>query len=115
MHMTAALDPSPRPSYAVTMWADLHNIYVELPMSAAGCPYIMTFALSEGGLSAALNVLRARLPEVPKPTYANPINYTIPHQQPMVKHSKAQERLHAETTEAQRENARKLLVKLGLK
>jgi hypothetical protein len=113
--MTASGDPTPRPAWALTMWTDDHNIYVELPMSAAGVPYIMTFALTEGGLGTALEILKKRRKEVILPTAAEPANYTLPKNQPQVKLSKQQEKLHAETTAEQRENARALLSKLGLK
>lgn len=108
------LDPSPIPPYAVTMWRDDRHIYVALPMTAGGIPYITRFALSEGGLSAALEVLRKRKHEVLSPTEAQAL-YAPPSAQPMVKLSKAQERLHAETSPEQREAARLLLVKLGIK
>jgi hypothetical protein len=113
--MMGQLDTSPIPPWAVTVWADATNIYVALPMTAGGVPYITRYRRSEGGLSLALAVLCKRAPEVPRPTTAAPANYT---RQPQVKPavmSAAQLRLRAETTEAQRENARKVLAKLGLK
>jgi hypothetical protein len=84
-------------------------------MTAGGIPYITKFDFTEGGLTRALNVLRAHQPEALVPTTAAPANYTIPPRQPMVRLTKAQAQLHAETTEAQRENARKVLAKMGLK
>lgn len=108
------LDPSPIPKFAVTMWRDDHHIYVALPMTVGGIPYITKYALSEGGLSAALEVLRKRKHEVLSPTEAQAL-YKPPTAQPMVKLSKAQEKLHAETTPEQREAARKLIEKLGIK
>lgn len=110
----ASLDTNPIPPWAVTCWADERNVYCALPMTKGGIPYIMKFALSEGGLTSALAVLRKRQKEVITPTIDRPANYTIPPQ-PMVKLSKAQERLHAETTPAQRESARLLLLKMGIK
>lgn len=109
-----SLDTSPIPAYAVQMWRDDRHIYVALPMTNGGAPYITKYALSEGGLSAALEVLRKRKHEVLSPTEAQAL-YNLPKSQPQVKVSKAQERLYAETTEAQRESARKLLAKLGIK
>ncbi len=111
------LDQDPIPPYAVTMWADGRYIYAALPMTAGGIPYITKFDLTEGGFNAALNILRKAAPEAPRPTHAAPANYTIPKHQPQVetKLSAAQMRLRAETTESQRENARKVLAKLGLK
>jgi hypothetical protein len=114
----ANLDPSPIPAHAVTMWATETDIFVALPMTAGGIPYITRYVKSEGGLAQALAVLTKRTPEVPRPTAASPANYSIPPRQPQVqevKLSAAQVRLRAETTESQRENARKVLAKLGLK
>ena len=113
--MMGQLDDNPIPAYAVTMWEGEHDIFVALPMTAGGIPYIMKFPRNEGGLSAALQVLSKRKREVLAPTMSAPANYTVPKHQPQVKLSKAQERLHSETTPEQRENARKLLEKLGLK
>ena len=113
--MMGQLDPSSIPPWAVTMWATETDIFVALPMTAGGIPYITKYPRSEGGLSAALTVLCRRAPEAPKPSAASPANYTLPPKQPQVKLSKAQEKLHSETTEAQRENARKVLAKLGIK
>ena len=113
--MMGQLDQDAIPPYAVTMWEGEHDIFVALPMTAGGIPYIMKFPRNEGGLSAALQVLSKRKREVLAPTMSAPANYTVPKHQPQVKLSKAQERLHSETTPEQRENARKLLEKLGLK
>ena len=121
--MMGHADPNPIPPYAVTMWEGEHDIFVALPMTTGGIPYIMKFPRNEGGLSAALGVLSKRKREVLVPktdtpanyTMSAPANYTVPKHQPQVKLSKAQERLHSETTPEQRENARKLLEKLGLK
>lgn len=109
------IDKSPIPAHAVTMWATEHDIIVALPMTTGGVPYLMKFALTEGGLSEALRILKLQVPEAPRPTAASPANYTIPHNQPMVKTSKAHEQLVKETTESQREAARRLVAKLGLK
>src|SRR5205823_2400955 len=105
------LDHSPIPAHAVTMWATETDIFVALPMTAGGIPYITRYPKSEGGLSQALTVLCARKPEAPRPTAAEPANYTKQPQVQGVKLSAAQVRLRAETTESQRENARKVLAK----
>lgn len=111
----AQLDPNPIPPWAVTMWyGDDGYIYCALPMTKGGVPYITRYLASEGGLTAALSVLRKRKHEVLSPIDAQAL-YHPPTQQPMVKLSKAQEKLHAETTEAQRESARKLIAKMGIK
>ena len=108
------LDTDPIPPYAVTMWTNDREIFVALPTSAGGIPYIMSFPLNEGGLTRALEVLRQRPKEVIRPTLDQPANYTKPAVQPQVKQSKASERLHAETTPEQRQHAQDLLRKLGL-
>jgi hypothetical protein len=116
--MMGKLDKNPVPPWAVQMWATETDIFVALPMTAGGIPYITRYPKSEGGLSAALAVLTVRHPEVPKPTTASPANYSMPPKQPQVQEAKlsaAQLRLREETTESQRANARALLVKLGLK
>lgn len=112
--MMGSLDTTFIPPYAVTMWESDHDIFVALPMTSGGIPYIMKFPKNEGGLAQALGVLNKRKREVLTPTEAQAL-YTPPAQQPMVKQSKAQERLYSETTPEQRENARRLLEKLGIK
>ena len=113
--MTASADPNPVPKWAVTMWDNGTMIFVALPMAKGGVPYIMSFPFSEQGLTQAMRILRTQREEAPRPTIDRPANYTMPPTQPMVKHSKAQQKLYSETTEQQRESARKLLEKLGLK
>jgi hypothetical protein len=109
------LDTSPIPPYAVTMWATNTDIFVALPMTAGGIPYITKYPLNEGGLSMAISVLCARQKESISPTAASPANYTIPKEQPQVKLSKVQEKLRSETTPEQRQRARDMLAKLGIK
>lgn len=108
------LDHDPIPPFAVTMWTNDREIFVAMPMSKGGTPYIISFALNEGGLTQALQVLRKRPREVITPTAAAPANYTKPAVQPQVRVSKAQEKLYAETTPEQRQAAANLLRKLGL-
>ena len=114
-----ALDRSPVPRHAVTMWLSDNDIIVALPMTAGGTPYLMKLPLSQGGLMQALILLHKRKAEVLDPTEAKAlfnVRTSDPTAaQPMVRTSKAQERLYAETTESQRESARKLLAKLGIK
>lgn len=110
----ANLDRNPIPPYAVTMWTNDREIFVAMPMTKGGDPYIISFKLSEGGLSQALEVLRKRPKEVILPTAAAPANYTKPAVQPQVRVSKAQERLYAETTPEQRNAALELLRKLKM-
>jgi hypothetical protein len=113
--MMAMADPSPIPPYAITCWTNGTDIFVALPMTTGGIPYITRYPLNEGGLSMAISILCARQKESIRPTTASPANYTIPKEQPQVKLSKAQEKLRSETTPEQRENARILIAKLGLK
>lgn len=112
--MMGQLDTDPIPPYAVTMWTNDVEIFVALPMAKGGVPYIMSFKLSEGGLSQALEVLRKRPKETILPTAATPANYTKPETQPQVRVSKHQERLYAETTPEQRTSAMELLRKLKM-
>lgn len=112
--MMGRLDMDPIPPYAVTMWTNDREIFVAMPMTAGGQPFIISFPLNEGGLTKALEVLRKRPKEVILPTAQAPANYTKPPVQPQVKLSKASEKLHAETTPEQREAAQALLRKLGL-
>lgn len=112
--MMGQLDHDPIPPYAVTMWANDREIFVAMPMTRGGQPFIISFPLNEGGLTKALEVLRKRPKEVVLPTAAQPANYTKPPVQPQVKLSKASERLHAETTPEQRVAAQDLLRKLGM-
>jgi len=112
--MMANLDHDPIPPYAVTMWTNDIEIFVAMPMTKGGQPFIISFPLNEGGLSKALEVLRRRPKEVVLPTSAQPANYTKPPQQPQVKLNRYQEKLYAETTPEQRQAAQELLRKLGL-
>lgn len=58
-----SLAPSFAPANAVKMWMDDHFIYIELPTSpgfTSLIPHILSFAITESGLSKALNILRQR-------------------------------------------------------
>lgn len=107
------LDRDPVPPHAITMWLTDTDIIAQLPMKAGGTPYLMRFPLNEGGLMKALELLRQRKHDVLSPTEAQAL-YSPPRVQPQVRMSKAQERLHAETTQEQRDAAQALLRKLGL-
>jgi len=74
----------------------------------------MKLPLNEGGLSQALELLKKRRKEVLTPTEAQDL-FTPPKHPPQVKVSDRRQRFLDETTEAQRENARKVLAKLGIK
>ena len=49
---------SARPPWSVVCWADDTAIYTEIP-ATSGPPLIQRYALTEGGLSKALEFLRA--------------------------------------------------------
>lgn len=110
--MMGKLDTDPVPPHAITMWMTDRDIIALLPMTRGGQPYMMKFPRNEGGLSQALQLLQKRKEEVLSPTEAK--EFEVPRHQPQVRLSKAQERLHAETTPEQREAAQALLRKLGL-
>lgn len=111
----AKLDPDPIPKWAVTIWENGSDIFVALPMKVGGTPYIMKYPRSEAGLASAMRVLCAQRPvEAPRPSLEASANYTPPKDQPMVRKSKAHERLVAETTPEQRQAAADLLRRLGL-
>ena len=52
--MPATFAPSAAPANALLIWTDGRSIYVELPSKANVPPCIITYRLSEGGLSKAL-------------------------------------------------------------
>jgi hypothetical protein len=112
--MMGKMDDDFIPKYAVTMWSNDTDVFVALPMTKGGVPYITKYPLNESGLSQALEVLKKRRKEVLVPTQENPSNYTAPKVQPQVRVSKAQERLYNETTPEQRNAAMDLLKKLGM-
>lgn len=118
--MSAIMDPNPIPPWAITMWLSNHDIIAALPMSKGGPCYLMKLPLSEGGLAKALNLLRERKAEVLSPLEAAEMQLllassTPADHPPQVKLTKVQEKLHSETTQAQRDRARVLLEKMGLK
>lgn len=118
--MNAMADPHPVPPFAITMWLSDHDIIAALPMSKGGPPYLMRLPLSEGGLAKALNLLRERKAEVLTGLEAVEMHRLLHASQPapnppQVKLTKSQEKLHSETTQEQRDRARVLLEKMGLK
>lgn len=118
--MMGQLDKHPRPAWAITAWIsdDERSIFVEWPMTSGGPPFIQRYDANEHGLREALFALKARRREVELPTMDRPANYTPPANQPQVKLSPRElqrRELYAQTTEAQREAAQKLVAKLGRK
>ena len=55
--MPATFAPSAAPANALLMWTDGRSIYVEPPSKPNVPPCIITYRLSEGGLSKALSLL----------------------------------------------------------
>ena len=55
--MSATFSPTAAPANALLIWTDGRSIYVELPSKANVPPCIITYRLSEGGLSKALSLL----------------------------------------------------------
>lgn len=55
--MNATAAKSARPPWAIVAWVDDNSIYTEIPC-VSGPPLIQKYALTEGGLSTALNFLR---------------------------------------------------------
>ena len=55
--MSATFSPTAAPANALLIWTDGRSIYVELPSKPNVPPCIITYRLSEGGLSKALALL----------------------------------------------------------
>ena len=55
--MPATFAPSFAPANALLIWTDGRSIFVELPSRENVPPCIITYRLSEGGLSKALSLL----------------------------------------------------------
>ena len=55
--MPATFAPSAAPANALLIWTDGRSIFVELPSRDGVPPCIITYRLSEGGLSKALSLL----------------------------------------------------------
>ena len=55
--MPATFAPSAAPANALLIWTDGRSIFVELPTRDGVPPCIISYRLSEGGLSKALSLL----------------------------------------------------------
>lgn len=115
-----SLDPSPIPPHAITMWLTDHDIIAALPMKDGSTPYLMKLPLSEGGLRQALELLHKRKSEVLSELDAADLRRVLHSATPLahppqVKLTKAQEKLHAETTPEQRAKAMELIMRMGIK
>jgi len=110
------LDTSGIPAWAVTMWTNDREIFVAMPMKDRTMPpYIISFPYTPEGLARALRILHDRPKEVIVPTAAAPANYTRPPNPEQVKPlGKIRERVHAESTQEQRDAAAALIKRLGL-
>ena len=56
--MPATFAPTAAPANALLIWTDGRSIYVELPTRDGVPPCIISYRLSEGGLSKALALLK---------------------------------------------------------
>lgn len=70
---------SARPPWARMVWSDSNSIFVEVPASDGGVPFILKFDHSDGGLSKALLLLRDAHERADK------TNYTTPKDDPRIK------------------------------
>ncbi len=100
--MNATSASSARPPWAITCWADDHSIFTEVP-AVSGPPLIQKYALTEGGLSKALDFLRA-FHRQSQPTGGD---YKITLQANIKRSSPA-------GSDAQREKAREILKRLKI-
>jgi len=103
--MNATLASSARPLWAITVWCDNTHIFTELPSVNGGAPYIQKYALTEGGLSKAISLMRD--------LYAKhqPLggDYTIPLN-PLIKHAQGINNFSPDQRQAARDILRKLKV-----
>lgn len=57
------------PPWARVVWADHSNIFVAMPDSKGGDPYILKFERSDHGLGKALNMLRSAFERADRTNY----------------------------------------------
>lgn len=102
--MTATLARSAAPPNALRMWCDNTAVYTEIPgKPPSGLPHVMSFALSEGGLSKALNLLRVQHRQAFGPAdFAAPTSVALPSNRPSI------------GTAIQRAHAQAVLKRLGI-
>ena len=70
--MPATFAPSAAPANALLIWTDGRSIFVELPSRENVPPCIITYRLSEGGLSKALSLLGKHADIAGTPTLSVP-------------------------------------------
>lgn len=71
--MSATYSPSAAPANALLIWTDGRSIYVELPTRESVPPCVLSFRLSEQGLSKALDILCAHADTAGEPMLSLPI------------------------------------------
>lgn len=106
---TAQASTSGAPPWARLTWHDANYIYMEFPMANAA-PYIMKFSKTEGGLTAALNIMKRLYQDCDvqaRETYRKPSGgYTV-------KRTRTPPKVSSPATEAQAEAVRAMLRKGG--
>ena len=70
--MSATFSPTAAPANALLIWTDGRSIFVELPSRENVPPCIITYRLSEGGLSKALSLLGKHADVAGTPTLSVP-------------------------------------------
>lgn len=71
--MPASFAPSAAPANALLMWTDGRSIYIELPTREGLPPCVLSFRLSEQGLSKALAILCKHADVAGEPVLAAPM------------------------------------------
>ncbi len=71
--MPANFAPSAAPANALLMWTDGRSIYIELPTAQGIPPCVLSFRLSEQGLSKALAILCKHADVAGEPMVATPM------------------------------------------
>ena len=88
--MPAVFAPSAAPANALLIWTDGRSIYVELPSKANVPPCIITYRLSEGGLSKALSLLGKHADIAGTPQISVPVRRTKDYVGSVAQHALAE-------------------------
>lgn len=56
--MPAQIAPSAAPNWAISIWCDMHRIYIQLPSTHGPC--VLDYPRDAHGLSDILNLMRTR-------------------------------------------------------
>lgn len=94
------------PPWARKCWSDVQFIYVEIPASDGGAPYILKYSHSENGLGKALTLLRNAHDR------ADRTNYTERGDDPRIKRATVKQAY--KSTVAQRSDVANFLRKKGV-